>query len=90
LVVETLHKLLRCKNLSNFKLEMGEQLTSFDVEEIRSILLKHCVDPNLVDSEQTTTQGFREAYAKAQVNARDPKTGGVLQLPKTHARIIAV
>ena len=90
LLVETLHKLLRCKSLSNFKLEMGEQLTSFNVEEARSILLKHCVDPNLVESEQITTQGFKKAYGAAKVKARDPISGQMLQLPKTHASIIAV
>lgn len=90
LTVETLHKLLRSKSIANFKMEMGEQLTSFDVEKVRDLLMKHCGDPVFVESQFLTTQGFKDAYVKAGVKARHPEAGKPISFPSTHARIIAV
>jgi hypothetical protein len=90
LMVETLHKILRCKTVAQFKYEMQERLTSFDAEYVRGLLLEFCENPAFVAVDPLTTRGFREAFAEAKVSARDAQSKRPLPIPQTHVLIKAI
>lgn len=86
--IELLHKLLRSKSVSEFKHELGEQLTSVDPD----IIIKHIeksIGKSTVRKEQFTTDGFKNAWDEHSVEIRDEE-GHNLSLPITHARFIAI
>jgi hypothetical protein len=91
LVVEVLHKLLRCKNAEEFEYEMGEQLTSFDGERIEKLLIEFCEDASRVTTQLLATEGFHKSYADAGILARSPAVPkSKLHLPYTHVLFQAI
>lgn len=89
LAVEALHKFLRNRELTSFRYELGEQLTSFAAdEEIKVLLIKHVGNSANVDVAFLTSDGFRQAYEEKGVSARNT-SGQAIQKPKTHVQIEA-
>ncbi len=88
LCLELLHKVIRSKDVAEFKHELGEQLTSVDPNVTRKIIENH-IGNNTVVIEPTTTNGFLRAWKQYAVNVKS-ETGEKLSFPNTHARLIGV
>ena len=89
LALEVLHKLLRCRSVSEFKYELNEQLTCIDTNYIQNLIEKD-LGPGSTRVEPFITEGFREEWIANCVSVRDPKDGKALSIPNTHARIIGM
>lgn len=86
LAVELLHKTLRFSSVDRFHHEMGERLTSFDVQSLSSMLATRI--GNLEQEiAYRTSDGFRKEYRDYGVNVRDER-GAALPIPFTHTRLI--
>jgi hypothetical protein len=87
LAVELLHKLLRNDTIRKIRYELEEQLTAFDPDLVRTILLDHV--PGIeVRINYETTEGFSQAVKLHDVQFRDSKHRQ-LPIPHTHVRIVA-
>lgn len=88
LALETLHKLIRSKSVSEFRYELGEQLTSVNPDSMKNIIESH-LERSTVHLETTTTEGFKKDWKGHSVEVKD-EIGNPLSYPTTHARFIAV
>ncbi len=88
LALELLHKLIRSESVSKFKYELGEQLTSVDIDLVQKIIENHLGIATVI-VEPMITEGFKEAWKLHDVQVKDEQ-GKALSFPNTHARIVAI
>jgi hypothetical protein len=88
LLMETLHKQLRCDAIPRFLHEMGERLTEYSAEDLRRAVLM-ALPHAAVEVLAKTSEGFRTAYIEASVAIRDAH-GQPVPMPFSHVQVSGV
>lgn len=82
LCTEMLYKILYCKDISRYKYEMEEKLTSFDPENYSKILRNYIQPVENIDINYMASDTFKNCYKQYKIIARNA-TNVNLGIPKT-------